>query len=568
MNFSLRNLFAAAGAILIGATSAAATGHALLIGAGRFPNAPGISSLEGPSSDVPALRAELIEFWGLKPENIVVLVNETASRQRILQELERLADRAQAGDDAILYYSGHGTSAHDPHNSLRLDLSTGALVPADLKTSRDPESLLNQLIVGTRDIRPSLKKLDQKGVRVLVLFDACYSGDSAKDITALKSRNAEVLIDTIAAPAALTKFNEAMEAASKTGNEWPYRNVVYISASARHEAAWDISAIAAKRDRPTIDGQPHGAFTNALLAGLKGSADTNHDRKISYAELHGYLVRQLARDGQTPQLHSPDGDVARQPISGFNLAGVPAASSPAPTATAPPPAPTSAPAPPRVATKPLRVRMQSPERNFQARLAALPGVQITTEAYDLEIVGLAPRFRLMHSGGGLVTPNTLTEAELLRVVGQQARAHQLVSIDFPAQDFNIELSMKPEQGAYYLGERATIELIPERDAWILALDVDVEGNVYVVYPKPQERQATRDLALKVIHAVEVQASEPVGTEIVHVFAFTEKPEGYDEFVRALKLSDRQLQDLTAIVMRDAHRPGRAQVQRTTYTVKN
>ena len=57
-------------------TPAEAAYRALLIGASKFPNAPGISSLDGPVNDIESLRAELIANWKVPAQNIVVLLNE------------------------------------------------------------------------------------------------------------------------------------------------------------------------------------------------------------------------------------------------------------------------------------------------------------------------------------------------------------------------------------------------------------------------------------------------------------------------------------------------------------
>lgn len=531
--------------------------HALLVGAGEYPKAPGIHSLSGPVNDVAALRNELIERWGVRSENMVVLLNETASRHRILAELDALASRTRRGDIAFFYYSGHGTSAHALGNELKLDLSTGAILPADIEETDNADRLFDQLIIGLRDIRPLLAKMDRNGVRVLVLFDACYSGDSAKSIGDLTARSADSLINSLAAPAALTSFNQALGEADKKGEDWPYQNVVYISASARNEQAWDISDVSAMHDRLTVDGKAHGAFTNAVLLGLRGAADTNHDKQISYVELHGYLIQQLASIGQTPQLHPRDAALVRQPVLSAGTDALPQLSAVAGSGSTPASL---------VSVKPLRVRLAAPDRDLRARLAAIAGVEVVTGEYDLEVAGQAPRFRLMHSGGTPVTANALPVEDLLRIITNRALAHQLIDVEFAAQDFNVELFMTPDQGAYYLGQRATIELRPERASWLMVFDVDIEGNVYLVYPNRQ-REPRLIRAGETVSAVEVEAAEPTGTEIIHAFAFVEKPPSYDELLRSVRLSAAQVRGLAETMRRDAAKPGRARVQRITFTAK-
>jgi uncharacterized caspase-like protein len=57
--------------------------------------------------------------------------------------------------------------------------------------------------------------------------------------------------------------------------------------------------------------EQHGLFTYTLLEGLRGLADSNHDQKVTVAELHNFavpLVNKLhdpAWGSQTPQLIAP-----------------------------------------------------------------------------------------------------------------------------------------------------------------------------------------------------------------------------------------------------------------------
>ncbi|MBK8326854.1 MAG: DUF4384 domain-containing protein [Moraxellaceae bacterium] len=65
---------------------------------------------------------------------------------------------------------------------------------------------------------------------------------------------------------------------------YPYKNLVFISASSDAEVAADMGNSDAYL---TLDGKPHGAFTNAFLQVLNGSeaTDTNGDKQLSYLEI-------------------------------------------------------------------------------------------------------------------------------------------------------------------------------------------------------------------------------------------------------------------------------------------
>ena len=113
---------------------------------------------------------------------------------------------------------------------------------------------------------------------------------------------------------------------------YPYDNLVYLAASAEDEVAWDIPKEVLK-EKPTIDGLPHGALTDAMLRGLEGAANTDGDDELTVLELGRYVTRFVeGRFEQTPQLLHPPGeiDAVNRPMFGVVRAAVPSAVSPAP----------------------------------------------------------------------------------------------------------------------------------------------------------------------------------------------------------------------------------------------
>jgi len=517
--------------------------YALLVGVAHFPHAPKIPSLDGPVNDVEALRAELLRSWKVPADKMAVLVEAAASRGAVLAALDATVARAISGDEVVLYYSGYGTSALDPAISPSLNLTTGAIIPSDIRESSDPKETIDQLILGFRDLRPRLEKLDQKNVRTLVLFDASYWAESARNIGSLRPRSVNLLGDVAATPETLGQFGAAFAQGDKSA-EWPYRNIVYISAAARYELAWDIPGAEARATRPTIDGKAHGAFTNALLVGLQGAADTDHDRKVSYEELRGFLMNQLQREGQTPQLYSRSGDVSRQtflPSSG--------------KATAAP-----------GASRRLRVWLSTPDTRMKERISLIRRAELVNGAYDIEIRADGAGYRIFHPSGAPITAKTLSSAETMLLIEKRADANVFMTVPFPMQDFNVALAMDPDQGAYYELEQMNVRLQPSRDSWLLVFDIDVEGNVNLVYPR-EPNDLRKISAGETITGAHLGSIEPFGVEIVQVFAFTEKPEFYDDLKGVLKLTETQAILILDQLERNAASPGRSQTQRAVHTLK-
>jgi uncharacterized caspase-like protein len=86
-------------------------------------------------------------------ENIVILVDEAATRKNILQTMNKVFAKAGRNDMLIFYFSGHGTK--------------GAFCPYE--TSNDFNSLLSY-----DDIKKVFKKYPAK--YKIVVGDACHSG--------------------------------------------------------------------------------------------------------------------------------------------------------------------------------------------------------------------------------------------------------------------------------------------------------------------------------------------------------------------------------------------------------
>jgi len=278
-----------------------AENHALLIGIGNYKQ----RTLEGPAYDVQALSKMLSAHYDFKEKNVRTLINEEAGKFRILSEMQRLVQISRPGDRVFIYYSGHGTSRRDELLSLPLPHASGALVPADFKwdSNQSIETQMSQLIVGRRDLRPILARLDQNR-QVLVVFDTCFSGNTVRGIGETKLAG----VNRYMPLGSKSIFSEEQHIGSFSDNlkpdePYPYQNTFYISASTENETAKDI-----RTDLlylfPTIDGNPHGALTDSLLRVLGGQTpvDTNNDGRWSQIEFYKAIRSEVQRRfQQTPQ---------------------------------------------------------------------------------------------------------------------------------------------------------------------------------------------------------------------------------------------------------------------------
>jgi len=281
--------------------ASAAENHALLIGIGKYKQ----RLLEGPPFDVAALARMLNAHYDFPQKNIHTLVNEEAVKLRILDEFQLLTQRTRPGDRVFIYFSGHGTSRRDELMALPLPHSTGALVPADFNGTpgQSVDTLLAQLIIGRRDLRPTLERLDRDR-EILMVFDTCFSGNTVRAIEApdhpKSSRYLRLAPRNIfGAEQDVGNFEENLN----PKDPYPYQNVFYISAATDNEVARDIRQ-SNLHLYPTFDGNPHGVLTDSLLRVLAGQrpVDTNHDGQWSQIELYTAVKSEVRRRfKQTPQ---------------------------------------------------------------------------------------------------------------------------------------------------------------------------------------------------------------------------------------------------------------------------
>jgi uncharacterized caspase-like protein len=501
---------------------AAGERHALLIGVGRYANLPK-ATLEGPPFDVRALQAVLTQRWGFDPRNVSVLLDEKATKPAILDAIDELAGRTRPGDFVFIYFSGHGTSGYDKaFKAVGLDGGTGALVPADFKVTA-PAKLSQGLIIGTRDLRPRLLQLD--GDReVLVAFDSCFSGNSARDIFAPGQARYLPALELVAPASRGMAALPQEEPAASADPPYPYETVVYVSAASKSERAMDIGSALIRSGRVrTVDGRPHGAFTNAFLEGLNGTADTNRDGTVTHEELYRFVKDQVTeRFPHQPQLLMPERTreaLLRSPVFG---GARPAAPSPEVAPPTPPTEPAGS----------FRVRLQGVAPPIASTITGLPGVAVATDAgaYDLRVVQDEQGFKLVHpSGDTLASYETAQLAEVLKRISRQVAVQGLIDVTFPDQDFNVTVEIPGNRGFLTEGEPFTIEFSAERDSHVLLVNIDGEGYVSVLYPfDAEEAQPARKG--RVPASGELKVSPPFGTDYLKLVAFQEKPAGFDRWI--------------------------------------
>ena len=228
-------------ALLIGINDYSAT----RLGRPRALPSPGRDwpNLSGAVNDVEILRDMLIRVHGFERRNIVMLLNQNATRGAILKAIQQhLLQPAEKGDVLFFYYAGHGSQVR---NSLskepdRLDES---LVPAD--------SRLGVRDIRDKELRRYFNRILDRGARLTVILDACHSGSGARGWrSGVRYR----------------RVRRDPRDAADGGNHGPRpedRGALVIAAAQDYDTAWE------RRDE---EGRMHGAFSWAWIRAMRDAS--------------------------------------------------------------------------------------------------------------------------------------------------------------------------------------------------------------------------------------------------------------------------------------------------------
>lgn len=148
---------------------------ALLVGINQYKDAP----LQGCVTDVNLQQQLLIHRFGFNPKDILILTDEQATRQGILNAFEEhLIKQAKPGDVVVYHFSGHGSQVSDPDCDTS-DCLNSTFVPIDssLATGYTNQGGVVQDIMG-HTLFLLMAALQTENVTVVL--DSCHSGGGTR----------------------------------------------------------------------------------------------------------------------------------------------------------------------------------------------------------------------------------------------------------------------------------------------------------------------------------------------------------------------------------------------------
>ncbi len=254
---------------------------ALLIGIDAYTRvAP---PLNGPVRDARAMRSFLVERLGYEPRDVKMLLDGEATKAAIVDGIRRwLAAGTARGDEAFLYFSGHGAQQMDGADRDERDGMDETLVPIDAALGADGQF---EGMITDDEIAALLDEL--AGRRVWVVVDACHSGTAWRG----GGENADDAWRFEKTPRLPDGSPLPLDAPRGAGADPPSRapfadrnpDIVFWTAVRAHQKALV--------DRHAGDSDAGSVFTRRLLWGARdGKADKNGDGAIAMSELHDYVI--------------------------------------------------------------------------------------------------------------------------------------------------------------------------------------------------------------------------------------------------------------------------------------
>ncbi|MEO1628506.1 MAG: caspase family protein, partial [Bacteroidota bacterium] len=259
------------------------TTYLLSIGINRYASED-ISTLEGCDIDVKGLQELFLQKGWVQEENCLLLLDEKAGRQQMIDAIRTHFGQLQSGDTALLHFSGHGTT--EPMDA--------AFVHAGHESAHGR----NEALVCHDAFLPGIHPLSDKELRWLVaesqqgkegvtfvgLFDCCHSGSMLKEsdrwikMTAPQRRKRH-LSDYLEG-----QFQDRLD--QEGCIQLPAVDYISLTACSPQEYAWGSTV--------------GSLFTTCMMEVL-----LRHDLPPSYAELHlqlRQLVHPRSGNSQLPQI--------------------------------------------------------------------------------------------------------------------------------------------------------------------------------------------------------------------------------------------------------------------------
>ncbi|MGY4290267.1 hypothetical protein ACVWXO_009533 [Bradyrhizobium sp. LM2.7] len=301
----------AAGGLSISNPDGAAV-RALVIGVDDYQH---VRKLKGAVADATDIVSSL-KSMGVG--DVVELTNAQADRASVLREISALVERTKSNDIIFLSIAGHGTQEPERVKGSEPDGMENVFLLPGFETT--PAGSVERILGG--EFNHFIRQFELRGAKVIFVADTCHGGGMVRDID---PRAAEMSFRQVPRYTLLVDELKPVSDSNDPKSELDLDHTAFLAAVDRYTKAPEVRI-------PGIDGL-RGALSYAVARAVEGSADINHDGKVTLKELFSnvrQVVYQLSDQRQSvvtisSPAQTPETDVAFELTRGVVLIQGPAA---------------------------------------------------------------------------------------------------------------------------------------------------------------------------------------------------------------------------------------------------
>ena len=283
------------------------SGLALLVGCTKYDHLDPAVHLHGPANDVALMQKMLCGRFGFAAARVVMLSEDTGQKElrptrfNIEREFHRLASKATAGEQVVIFMAGHGSQQPDINptpDDPEPDGLDEIFLPADVSSWNGDVGSIPNCIVDD-EFSKWLKAIEAKGALVTIVMDACHSGTMTRGIG---ERTRELPPGTLVPSEVMSRATQtATKNSEKTRGggsiaESPARESLCDSTGTVAIYAAQSTEVTVEKELPadSVDRKPYGLLTYTMNQVLSRS-----EEPISYRELVRQVQAQYAGSGRS-----------------------------------------------------------------------------------------------------------------------------------------------------------------------------------------------------------------------------------------------------------------------------
>jgi hypothetical protein len=443
--------------------------------------------------------------------DVTTLINAGASRENIMQAIKDLVQRTGPNDLIVLSIAGHGAQEPETVKGSEPDgIENVFLLPGFELTARGSK----QRILGS-EFNHFIRQFESRGAKVLFVADTCHGGGLAREID---PRAEEMSFRQVPTYTLLVDALKPVTDDQESLTDLDLDKTTFLAAVDRNTKAPEIRI-------PGIDGF-RGALSYAVARAFEGSADDNHDGKVTLKELFAnvrQVVYQLSDQRQnivtkTSPGRPIDRDVVYQLARGITSPGE---ILPKPGLQAPSDVQDS-PAVPR-AQAPIRLAALDGRTGYFANLKPRDVMIEIVRPIDNPDLIWDPNSHDVIAWGDVVAYN-VDSSDLASVIDRTAAVRELKKISAKAPQL-LRLTAGDEQ--HHNDDMVQIELSDVAQRSIVLVNVSGDGTIQLLYPLGTDQNTASSFQIS------LRVREPFGADQVIAITSTDRLSELEQMVSEL-----------------------------------